>query len=58
MSWIAYHEGVLKILGVQVGFGNLDLPHIIMILVGLGFITLAITTLLATRFVLSKLGVM
>ena len=42
MSWIAYHEGVLKILGVQVGFGNLDLPHIIMILVGLGFITLAI----------------
>ena len=26
MSWIAYHEGVLKILGIQVGFGNLDLP--------------------------------
>ena len=42
MDFITYHQGVLKILNVQVGFGNLDLPHIIMILVGLGFIALAI----------------
>ena len=42
MNLISYHEGVLKILNVQVGFGNLDLPHLIMILVGLGFLTLAI----------------
>ncbi len=39
---ITYHDGVLKILNVQVGFGNMDLPHLIMILVGLGFIFLAI----------------
>jgi Na+-transporting methylmalonyl-CoA/oxaloacetate decarboxylase beta subunit len=27
---------------VQVGFGNLDLPHLIMICIGLGFVALAI----------------
>ncbi|RJX32253.1 MAG: sodium ion-translocating decarboxylase subunit beta [Desulfarculus sp.] len=42
ISWIHYEKGVLKLLGVQVGFGNLDPPHLIMILVGLGFIALAI----------------
>ena len=42
MNLIQTSDGVLKILNVQVGFGNLDLPHIIMICVGLGFITLAI----------------
>jgi oxaloacetate decarboxylase beta subunit len=42
MNFISYHEGVLKILNVQVGFANLDLPHVIMILVGLGFVALAI----------------
>ena len=42
MNFFSYHEGVLKILNVQVGFGNLDLPHIIMIMVGLGFVALAI----------------
>ena len=42
MNLIQTSDGVLKILNVQVGFGNLDLPHIIMICVGLGFIALAI----------------
>jgi len=39
---ISYHDGVLKILNVQMGFMNLDLPHTIMIVVGLAFIFMAI----------------
>jgi len=42
MKLYELHQGVLKILGIQMGFVNLDLIHLIMILVGLGFITLAI----------------
>ena len=42
MNLIQTSDGVLKILNVQVGFGNMDLPHLIMICVGLGFIALAI----------------
>ncbi len=42
MSFISYHEGVLKVLGVQMGFLNMSLPQLIMICIGLGFIALAI----------------
>lgn len=42
MKLYEFHNGVLKILNIQMGFANLDLIHAIMILVGLGFITLAI----------------
>ncbi|MFH1058400.1 MAG: sodium ion-translocating decarboxylase subunit beta [Pseudomonadota bacterium] len=42
MNWFEYHDGILKILGVQMGFMNLTLPQFIMILVGLGYIYLAI----------------
>ena len=38
MNFISYHDGVFKFLNVQLGLAALDLPHLIMILVGLGLL--------------------
>ena len=42
MNFFSYQDGVFKFLNVQMGLAAMDLPHLIMILVGLGFIALAI----------------